>query len=57
MARILNEVKNSVLWLLADNDKAKENILSEFFKVGIDSSRIIFTQRLSWMSILKDKNY
>ena len=46
-ARILNEVKNSVLWLLADNDKAKENILSEFFKVGIDSSRIIFTQRLS----------
>lgn len=46
-AHILNEVKNSVLWLLADNDKAKENILSEFLKVGIDSSRIIFTQRLS----------
>ncbi len=46
-AHILNEVKNSVLWLLADNDKAKANILSEFLKVGINSSRVIFTKRLS----------
>ena len=46
-ANILTEVKNSVLWLLADNDKAKTNILSEFLKVGVNSSRVIFTKRLS----------
>jgi predicted O-linked N-acetylglucosamine transferase (SPINDLY family) len=44
--RILNSVENSVLWLLQDNLTAKNNLLMEADKFGIDPCRIIFAERL-----------
>lgn len=45
--RILKRVKNSVLWLLADNPWAKENLLREAAAQGIASERLIFGGRVS----------
>jgi len=45
--RILNHVSGSVLWLLADNSITQENLIKEAADRGIDSSRIIFAQRIS----------
>ena len=44
--RILSLVQGSVLWLLADNPTAKDNLIKEAFARGIDSSRLIFAERL-----------
>jgi predicted O-linked N-acetylglucosamine transferase (SPINDLY family) len=44
--RILSLVKGSVLWLLADNPMAKDNLIKEALARGIDSSRLVFAERL-----------
>ena len=44
--RILSHVPKSVLWLLADNPMAKDNLIREASARGIDSSRLIFAERL-----------
>jgi len=44
--RILKRVEGSVLWLLADNPSAKSNLLTEASKRGIDSSRLVFAERM-----------
>ena len=44
--RILSLVEGSVLWLLADNPMAKDNIIKEAFARGIDSCRLVFAERL-----------
>lgn len=45
--RILKAVDNSVLWLLADNQWAKQNMLKHAEKFGVDSSRLIFAPRVA----------
>ncbi len=49
-SKILLEVKNSVLWISENNKYFRANITSEFEKRYIDSSRIIFAQRLELMA-------
>ena len=44
---ILNRVENSVLWLLADNVWAHENMIARATARGIDPARLIFTERVS----------
>ena len=44
--RILNNVPGSVLWLLADNPMAQENLTQAAIIRGVDSSRLIFAERL-----------
>jgi predicted O-linked N-acetylglucosamine transferase (SPINDLY family) len=44
--QILTHVPGSVLWLLADNPIAKENLVQAAIARGIDSSRLIFAERL-----------
>ena len=44
--RILSLVQGSVLWLLADNPMAKDNLIKEAFARGIDSYRLVFAERL-----------
>jgi hypothetical protein len=44
--RILSLTRDSVLWLLADNSIAKENLIKEADARGIDSSRLVFAERL-----------
>lgn len=43
--RVLQAVPNSVLWLLADNDKARENMLAHAAAQGIAAERLIFAPR------------
>jgi protein O-GlcNAc transferase len=43
--RILNQVDNSVLWLLEDNAMVSENLRKEAQKRNIDSARLIFAPR------------
>jgi predicted O-linked N-acetylglucosamine transferase (SPINDLY family) len=45
--RILHRTPDSVLWLLADNDTAKANLLKEAQARGIDASRIVFAGRVA----------
>jgi predicted O-linked N-acetylglucosamine transferase (SPINDLY family) len=45
--RILIFVEGSVLWLLADNPIAKENLIKAASSRGVDPSRLIFADRLS----------
>lgn len=45
---ILLKVEKSVLWILADNDKAKENLIFEANKKGINKNRIIFAKRIKY---------
>jgi predicted O-linked N-acetylglucosamine transferase (SPINDLY family) len=45
--RILKRVPNSVLWLLADNEWAKENLLAVAKKAGIKKDRLIFAPRVA----------
>ncbi len=45
-ARILKSVKGSILWLLEDNPKAKENLIKEIILRGIDKSSLVFTMRI-----------
>jgi predicted O-linked N-acetylglucosamine transferase (SPINDLY family) len=44
--RILSLVQGSVLWLLADNPMAKDNLIKEALARGIDSCRLVFAERL-----------
>lgn len=44
--RILKRVPNSTLWLFTDSEVAKENLIDEAKKRGIDSNRLIFTSTL-----------
>lgn len=44
--RLLTQVEGSVLWLLADNDAAKENLLKEAVSRGIEPGRLVFAQRV-----------
>jgi predicted O-linked N-acetylglucosamine transferase (SPINDLY family) len=45
--RILSLVQGSVLWLLADNPIAKDNLIKEALVRGIDSCRLVFAERMS----------
>lgn len=44
--RVLHAVKDSVLWLLADNDEATANLRREADARGIDPARLIFASRM-----------
>lgn len=45
--RILAQVPGSVLWLLADNATARENMLTRAAASGVDPQRLIFAPRVS----------
>ncbi len=45
--RILAQVPGSVLWLLADNDTARENMLGRAAAAGIARERLIFAPRVA----------
>jgi predicted O-linked N-acetylglucosamine transferase (SPINDLY family) len=42
---ILKEVKNSVLWLLVENEFARNNLSKEAAKRGVNADRLIFAER------------
>src|SRR4029078_8297027 len=44
--RLLRQVENSVLWLLADNDGAKQNLCKEAHRRGVVPARLVFAQRV-----------
>jgi predicted O-linked N-acetylglucosamine transferase (SPINDLY family) len=44
--KILNEVQESVLWLLEDNITATKNLKKEAANRGIDPNRLIFSERI-----------
>ena len=43
--RLLRRVENSVLWIMADSEFAKDNLIKEAAKRGIAEDRLIFTPR------------
>ena len=45
--RVLNVVPGSVLWLLADNDTARDNLLREAAAAGVAAERLIFAPRVA----------
>lgn len=45
--RILHAVPNSVIWLLADNDTARENMLRQADAAGVERERLIFAPRVA----------
>ena len=45
--RVLQQVPGSVLWLLADNDTARENMLLAADAAGVARQRLIFAPRVS----------
>ena len=49
---ILKGVKNSVLWLLADNQTAATNLKNEFLKTDLDSHRLIICYRTGYEEYL-----
>ena len=44
--RILSKSNNSYLWLLADNESAKQNLQREAKTQGIDPARLLFAERV-----------
>jgi predicted O-linked N-acetylglucosamine transferase (SPINDLY family) len=44
--RILNRVPHSVLWLLADNERAKANLLRYAQEQGVTADRLVFAPRV-----------
>jgi predicted O-linked N-acetylglucosamine transferase (SPINDLY family) len=44
--RILTRVPSSVLWLVGDNETVKKNLTEYAAQSGVDSSRLVFTQRV-----------
>ena len=44
--RILKQVPGSVLWVLAGNDISKHNLKREAGLRGVDSSRLVFAERM-----------
>jgi predicted O-linked N-acetylglucosamine transferase (SPINDLY family) len=45
--RVLAQVPGSVLWLLADNDTARENMLKQADAAGVARERLVFAPRVS----------
>ena len=45
--RVLNQVPGSVLWLLADNDTARDNMLARALASGVTPERLVFAPRVS----------
>ena len=45
--RVLKQVPNAVLWLLADNDTARANLQAAAAASGVDAQRLIFAGRVS----------
>ncbi|HEX7650804.1 MAG TPA: class I SAM-dependent methyltransferase, partial [Noviherbaspirillum sp.] len=45
--RILHAVPNSVLWLLADNEWAEQNLRAQAQRQGLDGKRLIFAGRVA----------
>jgi predicted O-linked N-acetylglucosamine transferase (SPINDLY family) len=45
--RILQQVPRSVLWLLADNDTARENMLRQADSHGVARARLVFAPRVA----------
>ena len=45
--RILNAVKGSVLFLYADNERSKGNLIKEAGLRGVDSARLVFGERIT----------
>lgn len=45
--RILQQVEGSVLWLLADNDTARENMLRQADAAGVARERLVFAPRVA----------
>jgi predicted O-linked N-acetylglucosamine transferase (SPINDLY family) len=45
--RILQQVPGSVLWLLADNDTARENMLRQADAHGVQRERLVFAPRVA----------
>jgi predicted O-linked N-acetylglucosamine transferase (SPINDLY family) len=45
--RVLQQVPDSVLWLLADNDTARENMLRQADAHGVPRERLIFAPRVA----------
>jgi len=45
--RVLAQVPASVLWLLADNDTARENMLKEADAAGVARERLVFAPRVA----------
>ena len=56
-ARILNKVEGSVLWLLSDSEKAKENLINEGLARGIAEGRLIFAERVGHSDHLARQRY
>jgi predicted O-linked N-acetylglucosamine transferase (SPINDLY family) len=48
-SKILSAVKNSVMWVPENNEYFRVNVANEFQSRGIDSSRVIFAQRVDLM--------
>jgi len=44
--RILRRVPNGVLWLIADNQWARDNLIRQATKHGIDAARLVFAERV-----------
>ena len=42
--RLLHEVSDSVLWLYAANEIARENLIKQAGNRGISSDRLVFTK-------------
>jgi predicted O-linked N-acetylglucosamine transferase (SPINDLY family) len=49
-SRILLAVQNSVLWISENNESFRNNVMTEFEKRGIDTSRVIFARRVELMA-------
>jgi predicted O-linked N-acetylglucosamine transferase (SPINDLY family) len=49
-SRILLRVKNSILWLPENHETFRINIITQFEKRGIGSSRVIFAKRVDLMA-------
>ncbi|MEI7792958.1 MAG: hypothetical protein WCI57_05740, partial [Candidatus Berkelbacteria bacterium] len=49
-ARILLATENSVLWISENNEHFKVNLTTEFEKRGIDSTQVIFAQKVELMA-------
>lgn len=46
-ANILKRVPQSVLWLVADNQWAQDNLIRQAIKQGIDAGRLVFAERVA----------
>lgn len=46
--RLLKKIKGSVLWLIKSNKWAMENLINEAKDFGIESSRIIFAEKITY---------